>query len=246
MRIRQIALVAREIEHVKTTLSSLLGAEQIFVDPKMVIFGWENIIFTIGDTFLEVVRPIKDGTTAGRLLDRRGGDGGYMVIVQVNDLKSEKNRLNDTDIRIIWETESERAAAIHLHPKDVPGAIASLDWMAPPGAWYWAGEGWDKRRARYAQSITAAEIQSDDPDEVAKLWGIAFNRPIDYSKKVPRLPLDSSEVRFVKSEDNKGPSLSAIDIEVIDKNVILDEAERLGLRHKGNCVTACGINLNLI
>ncbi len=127
MRIRQIALVAREIEHVKTTLSSLLGAEQIFVDPKMVIFGCENIIFTIGDTFLEVVSPIKDGTTAGRLLDRRGGDGGYMVIVQVNDLKSEKNRLNDTDIRIIWETESERAAAIHLHPKDVPGAIASLD-----------------------------------------------------------------------------------------------------------------------
>ena len=246
MRIRQIALVAREIEQVKCTLSSLLGAEQIFADPKMVIFGCQNIIFTVGDTFLEVVSPIKDGTTAGRLLDRRGGDGGYMVIVQVNDFKTEKNRLTETDFRIIWETESERAAAIHLHPKDVPGAIASLDWMVPPDEWYWAGEGWDKRKARYAQSITAAEIQSDDPDGVAKLWGIAYNRPIDYSKEVPRLPLESSEVRFVKAEDNRGPSLSAIDIEVIDKNVILDQAERLGLPKKGNSVIACGINLNLI
>ena len=44
-----------------------------------------------------------------------------MVIVQVDDLATEKTRLAETDIRIIWETNTERASAVHLHPKDVPG-----------------------------------------------------------------------------------------------------------------------------
>ena len=69
MRVRQIALVAREMTPVKEALFTLLGVNDAYVDPGIKKFGLENIVMSLGDTFLEVVRPIEEGTTAGRLLD---------------------------------------------------------------------------------------------------------------------------------------------------------------------------------
>ena len=86
MRIRQIALVTTELAPVRDALFELLGLDDAFIDDEVSQFGLENAVMTIGTTFLELVSPVQTGTTAGRLLERRGGDGGYMVIVQVDDL----------------------------------------------------------------------------------------------------------------------------------------------------------------
>ena len=86
MRIRQIALVATDLATVRGQLFELLGLDDAFVDEGVGQFGLQNIVCTIGNSFLEVVSPVTDDTTAGRLLQRRGGDGGYMVILQVDDL----------------------------------------------------------------------------------------------------------------------------------------------------------------
>ena len=82
MRIRQIALVARELEPTVSAICDVLDLEVGFRDPGVKLFGLSNAVIPVGDTFLEVVSPTKKDTTAGRLLDRRGGDGGYMVILQ--------------------------------------------------------------------------------------------------------------------------------------------------------------------
>lgn len=76
MKIRQIALVAKDIAAVKQTLFTLFGIKQAHVDPKIISFGLQNVVMALGDTFLEVISPVKEGTTAGRLLERRNGDGG--------------------------------------------------------------------------------------------------------------------------------------------------------------------------
>ena len=246
MRIRQIALVARDLEPVQAALFDLMGLDDAHVDPKIVKFGLKNIVMTLGDTFLEVVCPIEDNTTAGRLLDRRDGDGGYMVIVQVEDLQDEKERLAATDIRIIWEADTDRAKAVHLHPKDVPGAIASLDFMVPAEAWYWAGTDWDRRVARNVGNIVAAEIQSDDPEATADRWSMAYGRLLDASSAVPTLPLGASEVRFVQAEDGRGTGLRAIDIEAKDKDAIFAAADLHDLEQDGDTVIVCGTAINFV
>lgn len=246
MRIRQIALVAEELEPVQAALFDMMGVDDAHVDPKIVKFGLKNIVMTLGDTFLEVVCPIEEKTTAGRLLQRRGGDGGYMVIVQVEDLAAEKQRLAETDIRTIWETDSGRAAAVHLHPKDVPGAIASLDQMKPPQAWYWAGTDWDQRVARNVGGIVAAQVQCDDPAATAKRWAEAYGRSLDDSVAIPTLRFDTTEVRFVLAEDGRGTGLQAIDVEASDKNAIFAAAERHGLAHDGDTVEVCGTAINFV
>ena len=246
MRIRQIALVAEELAPVQSALFDLLGLSDAYVDPKISKFGLKNIVMTLGDTFLEVVCPIEEGTTAGRLLERRGGDGGYMVIVQVDNLTAEKERLAGTDIRTVWEADIGHARAIHLHPKDVPGAIASLDQMEPPAAWYWAGTDWNERTAQNVGNIVAAEVQSDDPVATAEKWSVAYDSPIDQSSGVPTLRFDSSEVRFVLAEDGRRTGLRAIDIETTDKDAVFAAADRHGLDCKGDTVIVCGTAVNFV
>ena len=246
MRIRQIALVAEELAPVQSALFDMLGLDDAYVDPKISKFGLQNIVMTLGDTFLEVVCPIEAGTTAGRLLERRGGDGGYMVIVQIDDLAVEKERLAGTDIRTVWEADIGHARAVHLHPKDVPGAIASLDEMTPPEAWYWAGTDWDTRTAKNAGRICAAEVQSDDPLATAERWALAYNRPIDDNAEVPTLRFDTTEVRFVAAEDGRGTGLRAIDIETTDKDAVFAAAQRHGLEQDGNTVIVCGTAINFV
>ena len=246
MRIRQIALVAEHLEPVKAALMDLLGLADAHIDPKIKTFGLKNIVMTLGDTFLEVVSPIQDKTTAGRLLERRGGDGGYMVIVQVEDLDNEKLRLAGTDIRVVYNIDTERAKAVHLHPKDVPGAIASLDMMDPPEAWYWAGTDWGQRIATNVGNITGAEIQSEDPKETSRRWALAFGRRVGSSSGIPTLSYDTTEVRFVKATDGRGTGLRAIDVEVKDKGAMLLAAERHALDFNDSKVTVCGTDINLV
>jgi len=93
MRIRQIALVARDLDRAIEDLRAVLGLTGGFRDPGVAEFGLRNTVLAVGTTFLEVVSPVRDDTTAGRFLARRGGDGGYMVILQTADLAADRARL---------------------------------------------------------------------------------------------------------------------------------------------------------
>src|SRR5580704_6801040 len=93
MRLRQIALVAQDLAAAQADISAVLGVDYAYDDPGVGKYGLRNAVFPIGDTFLEVVSPKEPGTTAGRLLQKRGGDGGYMVILQVDDLEQARARV---------------------------------------------------------------------------------------------------------------------------------------------------------
>ncbi|MEI6419565.1 MAG: VOC family protein, partial [Sphingomonadales bacterium] len=66
IRLRQVALVARDLETAVGELCSRLGLTVCFHDPGVAAFGLHNALMTIGDQFLEVVAPTQPGTTAGR------------------------------------------------------------------------------------------------------------------------------------------------------------------------------------
>src|SRR2546423_1234751 len=126
MRLRQVALVAHDLEPVVKELSDVLGVGVCYRDPGVGLFGLHNALFTIGDTFLEVVSPVRDGTTAGRYLERRGGDSGYMVILQSDDLDADRARVTQLGVRVVWQADRPNIRGTHLHPADVGGAILSL------------------------------------------------------------------------------------------------------------------------
>jgi hypothetical protein len=107
MKLKQVALVAGELAPVREQIFDLLGLKADYDDPGVGAFGLCNSVMAIGETFLEVVCPKEEGTTAGRLLERRGGDSGYMVISLVDDIKEVSQRIENLKMRKVWEVDRE-------------------------------------------------------------------------------------------------------------------------------------------
>ena len=180
-RLRQVALVAAELAPVADLLAKELELPAPFHDPGISEFGLENAVFAAGDTFIEIVAPVRPDTTAGRLLDKRGGDGGYMAIFQVPDIALARRRLADNDIKIVWQSDLGDISGTHLHPRDVPGAIVSIDWADPPESWHWAGPDWRggaPAQAAAVGPIAGITVTGGDAEAVAARWALAVGERV--------------------------------------------------------------------
>ena len=168
VRLRQAVLAATDLETVAERLRSSLGLGEPFSDPGVGHFGLRNAVFALGDCFLEVVSPVREGTTAGRLLARRGGDCGYMLMFQVADLPGARARAADAGVREVLQISRPEIAEVHLHPSDMRGAIVSLSAPVPPESWPWGGPGWAERAA--PGRIVGATVGVRDPVAVGERW----------------------------------------------------------------------------
>jgi hypothetical protein len=248
VRIRQLALVASDLEPAVDALCDVLGLEVCYRDPGVGVFGLHNALMVLGDQFLEVVSPLEEGTSAGRLLERRRGDGGYMVILQTRDLEAHRRRLARLGVRIVWETKLDDIATIHLHPRDVGAAIVSLDEARPPGSWRWAGPDW----ARIApgggvNGIAGAALQSDDPAGLAARWAEVLDREVrSGTDGDPAIALEGGALRFVVDRDGRGEGLAEIDVFAPDPERVLAAARRRGLAVGGASVDLCGTRFRLL
>lgn len=236
MRLRQIALVARDLRPVETEICDTLGLEVCFRDPGIAEFGLRHGLYAIGDKILEVVVPKQDRTTAGRYLDRRGGDGGYMVLLQVDDVDATAAEVTEKGFRIVFRATGEGITGVHLHPKDVGGAILSLDQADPPESWGWAGTDWPYHvRSQVVTDMVAAEMQGPDPAELAQRWSRVTGHAAVESDGVWTIQLDGdTSLRFVAETDDRGEGLCAVDVVAADRS------------RAGETINLCGTRFNLV
>ena len=234
MDIRQIVMVSSLRDPIVSDLNKLFGLEVAFNDPGVGHFGLENAVMPLGTDFLEVVSPIEENTTAGRYLDKRGGDGGYMVIIQVDDFDRSKSLVNDYKIGIVWDTDLPEAKAIHLHPKQMGGAILSLDWMNPKESWKWAGPEWNNHITDDIKGIDGIEIQASNPEEMFNRWKDILNvSNINESEK--KIYLDNTWIGFI-DEDDRGPGISAFSLIANNKELLMNKAKEYGFLREDNIV----------
>ena len=252
LRLKQICLVAANLDTVEEDLKTILGLEVAFRDPGLSQFGLRNVMLPIGTSFLEVVSPIRENTTAGRFLERRDGDGGYMVILQCGDVAVARDRAQRLGVRIVFDDSDEHTAGIQLHPKDLPGALVDIRRntgdQGPTGPWSPAGPDWlSARRTDIVRSLVAAEIQCDDPDALAARWSEVMDRPISRdADNNPEIRLDDGSIRFVRATDGRGAGLGGIDVEVVDRERLLATAEARGREVSGETVMICGTRIRLV
>lgn len=214
-RLRQVAVVAHDHDRVAGELRQAFGWPQPFRDPGVGEFGLTNAVFAVGDTFIEVVAPTEPDTTAGRYLERRGGDGGYMAIFQVPDLAAARRRLAGLGVRVVWTADLPDMAGTHLHPKDVPGAIVSLDWAEPAGSWRWAGPSWIGRVPEHAPGgVTGLTVEVVDPLAAAQRWAavLGISAADDGSTAVVELSDSGQRLRFVPARAGHGEGITAVTI----------------------------------
>ncbi len=248
MRLRQIALVARDLAKARADIVAVLGLGADYADPGVGHFGLDNAVWPVGDTFLEVVSPKQDGTTAGRLLDKRCGDGGYMTIFQVPDIDAARARAAVHGVRFVWNTDrDDGVCASHLHPRDTGGALISMDQMTPTARWEWGGPDWgDAVLTDVSTGIVGAEIQADDPEAMSGRWADILGLERSRVDGVWRLALDGGEVRFVAPADGRGEGLGGFDVSVRDLAEVRARAHARGLTGPAGSVVLAGTRVRLV
>jgi Glyoxalase-like domain len=220
--------VAAELEPVASSLRSALGLREPFRDPGVGEFGLTNAVFALGDCFLEVIAPRQPDTAAGRFLSRHGGDGGYMVLFDLEDLEGARDRAAALGVRVVWRVDLPDISGTHLHPADMRGAIVSLDRSDPYGTWRWGGPEWTGRVGEGASGrLASVTIAVDDPAAVAARWGEVLGVPVS-GERQPLLALDGGEVGFAAAADERGEGLIEIAVELGGKAARQSEAIDLG------------------
>lgn len=209
VRLRQAVWAAAQLGPVVERLRDELGAGEPYADPGVAGFGLHNAVCALGDTFLEVISPIAAGTAAGRYLDRRGGDGGYMLIFQLDDLRAARARAAALGIRAVWQIDLPDISATHLHPADLHGTIVSLDRPEPPGSWRWAGPAWTGRAGTGPSGrLAGAIIRTRDPAGAAARWAEVLGVPCDGQ----RLALEQGEVLFEPVDADEPEGLAGVTV----------------------------------
>jgi Glyoxalase-like domain len=176
LRFRQAVIAARDLDAAVAELRGALPLGDPYADPNVDYFGLRNAVMPLGDTFVEVVSPVREDTAAGRFLDRRG-DGAYMAMFQLDDLAGARARAAALGIREVWSIDLDDISACHLHPADIGAAIVSLDRPVPPESWRWAGPWQPHGDAR----TTGLTLNARDPEALAARWGEVLGslEPVD-------------------------------------------------------------------
>ncbi len=235
IRLRQIAMVVRDLDRVVGELEHVFGLEVAHVDPGVEVFGLENRILPVGPQFLEVLAPIRANTAAERYMARRGGDTGYMVICQCDDQEAVRARIRELGVRVAWERRQEDYSILQLHPKDTGGSFLEIDWAAgwerEDGPWPPAGVGWREHvRTEIVRGITAAEIERPDPRTLALRWSAIMGLSAEPSPDGSLvIPLQNAKLRFVPSPDGRSEGLRGIDLDAVDAQGALRRAHERGL-----------------
>lgn len=252
LRLRQMVLIARNLASVVDDLHEVFGLEVAFRDPAVKAFGLENAVFPVENQFLEVVAPIREGTAGERYLERRKGDGGYMVILQCDDHARRKQRVTELGIRKVMDHEEHDFHILQLHPRDTGGSLLEIDQQVGgeqlDGPWMPAGRDWQRAvHTDVVRTIAAAELQSPEPEALATRWSEIVQLPVERDANGhPTVRVDNAMLRFVPDTDGRGEGLGGLDIRVANRARLLDAAKRRGCQIDNDVVHVGGIRFRLL
>ena len=165
-------------------------------------------------------------------MEKRTGDDGYKSKIPVDNFKDPNSLVEKNNIGVVWETDLPEAKAIHLHPKQMGGAILSLDWMNPKESWKWAGPEWTSHISGPITGVDGVQIQSDNPETMFQDWLEVLGNPKSSKEKL-KIFLDDTWLEFILDSDGRGPGISAFSLKAKDHDIINKRALELGLISDG-------------
>lgn len=273
-RLRQIALVARDLSKAKELLTYVLGTEVVYVDPAVGQWGLDNFLVPVGGEIIEVVSPIRKGTTAGRLLDKKGVDAaGYMIIMQTGDAKKRKEYIEKNNLAKVISTHglgnaSSDAVGVQYHPKGIRGGvIPELSSQAPSKAfpdplkerfspWYPCGPNQDAYIAKMKQyshlSLLGAVCRLAPGDWGAELASTQWEQIFGVPRSRDLAQFTNARVGFLHGEEGEQEGMISITIGVVGerrRDEILQRAQQAGVvkQEKGRpVVEMVGVRWNFV
>ena len=225
----------------------MFGLGEGHEDENVANFGLHNRVIPVGNQFIEVVSPVTDGTTAGRYLARRNGDGGYMLILQTDEHAAHRSRVDHLGVRIVTDATYDGYTCMQLHPADTGGTFLEIDANDPVDEWIPAGRNWREHvNMTLVTGFVQADIGCTDPEATSGTWGAITGLPVSIGRNcgMHKIRPDDFCVRFVPAGE-RGEGLDAIEIKTSDAPEVLRRAAARGLTTDHESVVICGVRFVL-
>jgi hypothetical protein len=249
LHLRQICLVAPALAPVVTDIAEILGLAVCYRDPHVGKYGLENALLPVDTILLEVVSPTRDGTAAGRFLDKTGGRGGYMAIFACDDPDARATRARALGVRTANTIDHPPYRGLQLHPRDCRAAFIELNHTDGSddvlGAYPPAGPDWQRAiRKDVTQALIAVELQSPAPADLAAHWGrILDSAPATDSGGAAELKLPNCQLRVLPGEREL---MSGLVFRVTDVARVLASAQARGHAVVDNAFVLGGVMVRLV
>ena len=232
IRLRHVAVVTADLAGSVDTVQQALRLPEPFNDDLANQFSTHNAVFSLGNTFLEICSPYDDGPVR-RYAEERGGEAGYMAVFQVPDNDRARARLDELGVRIIAELKLFDQGANMLHPKDVPGAMVSIDWATPYESWRWGGPAWSGRVPEHPEGgIVSIEVRMLDAHRAAEKWALALDAEVETvsnDEAHVHLPETGQVVRFATTKDKLREGICAVELTLPSEIVVKEQFDVAGV-----------------
>jgi Glyoxalase-like domain len=249
MRLRQIALASYDLEACTEAFNTVFGLKVAYNDPGVGHYGLKNAVFSTGTGFLEIVQPISEDASGLRFLKKRGGDAGYMLIIQTADEAAETARVEKLGVRVVDRHESKTYRFSHFYPAHFGGILTSYDqqmtetdFLKPYGDWMPAGPNWRETRTEVVKDMLGCTLANPEPDALAARWSELTGRPLSGPRT---LPLDKGVITFEDS-DKEGTWISVVDLAVADPAACNAAARAAGLDVNDRGVLIGGVRFRAV
>ena len=169
--IRQVVLLVPDLDEALAQTREAFGFTTGTRDEQsMADLGFVHEVCSFNDTFVELVAPMTPDSAHGRLVEAKGAVG-YMLVVQVADLKAVIGRAAELGIEPVMAEPFEGNEISQWHPKSL-GTLAEFDQMATDDTWHFAPRIFDASCTDVARDIVGSRprgprSRGDGPDLVA-------------------------------------------------------------------------------
>jgi hypothetical protein len=249
MRLRQICLVAPQLEPVIGDIAEIMGLSVCYRDGNVAKYGLVNALLPVDTILLEVVSPSREGTAAGRFLDKTAGHGGYMAIFCCDDPDAYGKRANAIGVPTANVITHAPYHGVQLHPRDCRAAFIEFNHTEGSddvlGPYPPAGPDWQKAiRKDVTQALTGVEMQSPDPKGLAQHWGRIIGVDVRTTdKSEAELQFPNASFRFVKGDSE---IMSGLTFRVGDVRSVCNAAEAKGYAVSEDSFLLGGVVFHLV
>lgn len=248
LRLRQICLVAPQLEPVISDIAGIMGLTICYRDGNVAKYGLENALLPVDTILLEVVAPLQPGTAAGRFLDKTGGRGGYMAIFCCDDPDARGRHAETIGVRIANVIDHAPYHGVQLHPRDCRAAFIEFNHTDGSddilGSYPPAGPDWQQSiRRDVTQALIGVEMTSPQQQALAEHWGRILGIAVTKdSSGAPELRLPNCSFSFVSGDSEM---MSGLRFRVRDVAAVREAARKRGCAVSGNSVLLGGVAFHL-
>lgn len=209
--IRQVVLLVPDLDEALAQTREAFGFTTGTRDEQsMADLGFVHEVCSFNDTFVELVAPMTPDSAHGRLVEAKGAVG-YMLVVQVADLKAVIGRAAKLGIEPVMAEPFEGNEISQWHPKSL-GTLAEFDQMATDDTWHFAPRIFDASCTDVARDIVGSDLAVPDPEAMAQTWSQILDIPLT---DPTTLTMQGTVLRFVPSTaESRG--LVAVDVTATD------------------------------